>query len=191
MKKDLYQTVTDTIVRDLEFGIRTWMQPGETGGEGGQLNRPLRANGAAYQGINVLMLWASASENGFLSPTWMSFKQAQEIGAHVRKGEKGTMVVYAGTLTRTEINEQTGEEAERGIPFLKSYTVFNADQIEGLPAQYVKPAITILDPDRVPRPIRIDQRRSVYPLLPMTHGTIWKSPLSDAPFARRQRARGC
>lgn len=148
MKKDLYQTVTDTIVRDLEFGIRTWMQPWETGGEGGQLNRPLRANGAPYQGINVLMLWASASENGFLSPTWMSFKQAQELGAHVRKGEKGTMVVYAGALTRTEINEQTGEEAERSIPFLKSYSVFNADQIEGLPAQYVKPAITILDPDQ-------------------------------------------
>ncbi len=69
MKKDLYQTVTDAIVKDLEFGIRPWMQPWETGGEGGQLNRPLRANGAAYQGINVLMLWASAAENGFLSPT--------------------------------------------------------------------------------------------------------------------------
>ncbi|WP_127754363.1 zincin-like metallopeptidase domain-containing protein [Devosia sp. 1566] len=145
MKKDLYQTVTDTIIKDLKFGIRPWMQPWETGGEGGQLNRPLRANGAAYQGINVLMLWASASENGFLSPTWMSFKQAQELGAHVRKGEKGTMVVYAGTLTRTEINEQTGEEAERGIPFLKSYTVFNADQIEGLPARFLQPPVVMLD----------------------------------------------
>lgn len=145
MKNDLYQTVTDAIVKDLEFGIRPWMQPWETGGEGGQLNRPLRANGVAYQGINVLMLWASAAENGFLSPTRMSFKQAQELGAHVRKGEKGTMVVYAGTLTRTEINEQTEEEAERGIPFLKSYSVFNADQIEGLPEQYIKPPVTLLD----------------------------------------------
>lgn len=148
MKKDLYQTVTDTIIRDLEFGIRPWMQPWETGGEGGQLNRPLRVNGEAYRGINVLMLWASAVENGFSSPSWMSFKQARDMGAHVRKGERGTLVVYAGTLTRTELNEQTGEECERGIPFLKSYSVFNADQIEGLPAQYIKPALTIRNPDQ-------------------------------------------
>ena len=148
MKKDLYQTVTDAIVKDLDFGIRPWLQPWETGGEGRQLHRPLRATGEAYQGINVVMLWASAAENGFLSPTWMSFRQAQELGAHVRKGERGTTIVYAGTLTRTEINEQTGEESERGISFLKSYSVFNADQIEGLPAQYVKPAIAILDPDQ-------------------------------------------
>jgi antirestriction protein ArdC len=148
VKKDLYQTVTDTIIKDLEFGIRPWMQPWIVGGEGSQLNRPLRANGEAYRGINVLMLWGSAAENGFSSPTWMSFKQAQDMGAHVRKGERGTMVVYAGTLTRTEMNEQTGEESERGIPFLKSYSVFNADQINGLPVQYVKPAIAILNPDQ-------------------------------------------
>jgi antirestriction protein ArdC len=146
VKKDLYQTVTDTIIRDLEFGIRPWLQPWIVGGEGGQLNRPLRANGEPYRGINVLMLWGSAAENGFSSPTWMSFKQAHDIGAHVKKGERGTMVVYAGTVTRTELNEQTGEESERGVPFLKSYSVFNADQIEGLPAKFIKPPVTILDP---------------------------------------------
>ncbi|MEO5807024.1 zincin-like metallopeptidase domain-containing protein [Devosia sp.] len=146
MKKDLYQTVTDTIIKDLEFGIRPWMQPWIVGGEGGQLNRPLRVNGEAYRGINVLMLWGSAAENGFSSPTWISFKQAQGMGAHVRKGERGTMVLYGGTLTRTKLNEQIGEENERGIPFLKSYSVFNADQIEGLPAKLVKPPVKMLDP---------------------------------------------
>lgn len=148
MKKDLYQTVTDTIIKDLEFGIRPWLQPWIVGGEGGQLNRPLRANGEAYRGINVLMLWCSAAENGFSSPTWMSFKQAQDMGAHVKKGERSTLAVYAGTLTRTELNEQTGEEDERGIPFLKSYSVFNADQIEGLPTKFIKPAMTMLDPSK-------------------------------------------
>ncbi|WP_332702630.1 ArdC family protein [Devosia sp.] len=146
MKKDLYQTVTDTIIKDLEFGIRPWLQPWIVGGEGGQLNRPLRANGEAYRGINVLMLWASAAENGFSSPTWMSFRQAQDMGAHVKKGERGTMVVYAGTLVRSEMNEQTGEDSARSIPFLKSYSVFNADQIEGLPAKMTKPPVTMLDP---------------------------------------------
>lgn len=148
MKKDLYQTVTDTIIKDLEFGIRPWMQPWIVGGEGSQLNRPLRANGEAYRGINVLMLWGAAAENGFSSPTWMTFKQAQDVGANIRKGERGTLVVYAGTLTRTELDDRTGEEDERGIPFLKSYSVFNADQIEGLPAKFIKPPVAILAPTK-------------------------------------------
>jgi N-terminal domain of anti-restriction factor ArdC len=64
VKKDLYQTVTDTIIKDLEFGIRPWLQPWIVGGEDGQLNRPLRANGEPYRVINVLMLWGSS-----ISPT--------------------------------------------------------------------------------------------------------------------------
>jgi antirestriction protein ArdC len=144
VKKDLYQTVTDTIIKDLEFGIRPWVQPWNVGGEGDKLNRPLRATGEAYRGKNVLMLWASAAENGFSSPTWMSFKQARDMGAHVSKGERGTMVVYAGTLSRAEMNGKT-EESERKIPFLKSYSVFNADQIEGLPARLIKPPEVLLD----------------------------------------------
>lgn len=66
----------------------------------------------------------------------MTFRQAKELGDHVRKGEKGELVVYANTLTRTETDEQTGEDVERAIPFMKGYTVFNAEQIEDLPADY-------------------------------------------------------
>ena len=62
----------------------------------------------------------------------MTFRQAQELGAHVRKGEKGELVVYANTITRTEVDEDTGEEVEHAIPFMKGYTVFNVEQIEGL-----------------------------------------------------------
>lgn len=54
----------------------------------------------------------------------------------MRKGEKGSLVVYANTITRTEQDEATGEETERDIPFMKGYTVFNAEQIEGLPAHF-------------------------------------------------------
>jgi antirestriction protein ArdC len=66
----------------------------------------------------------------------MTFKQAQELGAHVRKGEKGSLVIYADTIHKTETDEATGEEIERAIPFMKGYTVFNCEQIEGLPAHY-------------------------------------------------------
>jgi antirestriction protein ArdC len=65
---------------------------------------------------------------GYAAPIWMTFKQAQELGAHVRKGEKGNLVVYASTVTRTETDEETGEEQDRDIPFLKGYTVFNVEQ---------------------------------------------------------------
>lgn len=66
----------------------------------------------------------------------MTFKQAQELGGHVRKGEKGSLVVYANTLTKTEHNDNTGEDEEHKIPFMKGYTVFNVEQIDELPAHY-------------------------------------------------------
>ena len=65
----------------------------------------------------------------------MTFKQALDLNAHVRKGEKGSLVVYANSFTRTE-EDAEGQEIEREIPFLKGYTVFNVEQIEGLPEHY-------------------------------------------------------
>lgn len=73
---------------------------------------------------------------GFASPIWMTFKQALELNAHVRKGEKGSLVVYANSITRKETDGSTGEEIDREIHFMKGYTVFNVEQIEGLPAHY-------------------------------------------------------
>jgi len=103
-------------------------------------------NGLAYQGINVLVLWAEAMTKGYSAPIWMTFRQALELDAHVRKGERGSTVVYASTLTRTGTDAETGEESEQSIPFLKSYTVFNVEQIEGLPAHFHAIAEPRLDP---------------------------------------------
>jgi antirestriction protein ArdC len=66
---------------------------------------------------------------------WLTFKQALELGGCVRKGEKGELVVYADRIVRAETNDK-GEDVERQIPFLKGYTVFNAEQCENLPPQY-------------------------------------------------------
>ena len=73
----------------------------ERGARGRQDYASLRSNFVPYQGINVLMLWAEAVEKGFAAPIWMTFKQALELGGHVRKGEKGSLVVYASSITRT------------------------------------------------------------------------------------------
>jgi antirestriction protein ArdC len=145
MKQDVYQRVTDKIVADLEKGELTWVKPWNSGNMDGKVVRPLRHNGVPYSGINVLMLWGAAVESSFSSPFWMTFKQAQELGAHVRKGEKGSLVVYANTITRTEEGED-GSEEERTIPFMKGYTVFNVEQIEGLPAHYHAKAEAAIDP---------------------------------------------
>jgi len=101
----------------------------------GRITRPLRHNGQPYTGINVVLLWSEAVARGFRSPIWMRFKQASELGAHVRKGETGSTVVYASRFTKTETDAH-GDEIERDIPFLKAYTVFCVDQIDGLPEHY-------------------------------------------------------
>ena len=92
-----------------------------------------------------MMLWASAMTQNFAAPIWMTFKQAKELNANVRKGSKGTLVVYADRLTKTEVNKD-GQENERDIYFMKGYTVFNVEQIEGLPPHFYAVAAPQLDP---------------------------------------------
>lgn len=142
---DLYSKITDRIVKDLDKGVRPWVKPWSVGNGTGRITRALRHNGMPYQGINTLLLWSETVAKGFVSPIWMTFKQSVELGGHVRKGETGTTVVYASRFTRTEIDAQ-GDEVERGIPFLKAYTVFCADQIEGLPAHYYAVPEPVVDP---------------------------------------------
>lgn len=146
MKTDVYERITAQIIADLESGVKPWLKPWNAEHAAGRITRPLRFNAVPYQGINVIMLWSAAVAAGFAAPIWMTFKQALELGGHVRKGEKGQLVVYADRIHRTEINESTGEEQERDIPFMKGYTVFNVEQIDGLPAHYYAMAEARLDP---------------------------------------------
>jgi antirestriction protein ArdC len=136
MKQDVYSRITDKIVADLEAGVRPWHQPWNAEHAAGKITRPLRFNGAPYSGINVVMLWSEAVDRGYSAPIWMTFRQAGELGGHVRKGEHGSSVVYASTFKKSEQDAETGEDIERDIPFMKGYTVFNVEQIEGLPDHY-------------------------------------------------------
>jgi antirestriction protein ArdC len=88
----------------------------------------------------------SALSQNFAAPIWMTYRQATELGAHVRKGEKGSLVVYANAITRTEHDEKSGEDIEREIPYMKGYTVFNVEQIEDLSEIYYAKAVPTLDP---------------------------------------------
>jgi len=145
-KPDIYTRITNQIVVALEQGVKPWTQPWNAAHAAGAVSRPLRYNGQPYSGINVLTLWASAMERQFAAPIWMTFKQAIELGGHVRKGEKGSPVVYANTIVRTEEGDD-GQDEERAIPFLKAYTVFNIEQIDELPAHYYARAESSVNPD--------------------------------------------
>ena len=77
----------------------------------------------------------AALRRGPSIPLWLTYKQAAELGGQVRKGEKGSLVVYADTFTKAGTDEK-GAEIETTIPFMKGYTVFNAEQVDGLPAHF-------------------------------------------------------
>jgi antirestriction protein ArdC len=112
--------------------------------------RPLRFNGVPYSGINILMLWADAVKQGFASPTWMTYRQAcEQLDAHVRKGEKGS-TSRLRELYHAHRTDGDGEEAEREIHYMKGYTVFNVEQIEGLrEIYYAKPEIKTTPVERI------------------------------------------
>lgn len=166
--QDPYTRITDRILAELDQGVRPWLKPWSSDALAGRVTRPLRATGEPYRGINVILLWMEAVASGYASPTWMTYRQAQSLGAQVRKGEKGAPVVYYGSTTTTKPDEQTGEDREDGFRFLKSYTVFNIEQIEGLPDRFT-PA-----PIEAPAPAfdRIEQAEAFFSGIPaeVRHG---------------------
>jgi antirestriction protein ArdC len=133
---DVYTRVTTHIVAELEKGVRPWHQPWNAQHAAGRISRPLRHNGQPYSGINVICLWMEAESRGFASPFWLTFQQAKALKGSVKKGESGSKVVYASTFKKTNNNNEDGDETESEIRFLKQYTVFAADQIDGLPAHF-------------------------------------------------------
>jgi len=147
-RTNLYDEVTARIITELEAGRVPWVQPwGRPGGTAPGLPRNA-LTARHYSGVNVLILWGAVIEHGFPSQGWLTFKQALEAGGCVRKGERGTTVVYADRFTPEAEKAravETGGDAKT-IPFLKRFTVFNVAQCEGL-----RPGLA---PEPVPLPER-------------------------------------
>jgi antirestriction protein ArdC len=135
-RASLYDEITDKIIAELEAGRVPWVQPWGTAAAKTPLSMPKNAStDRQYSGINVLILWGAVIERGFTGQSWLTFRQALSLGGHVRKGERGTTVVYADRFVPSDEKRhaaETGEEAQ-AIPFLKRFTVFNTDQCEALP----------------------------------------------------------
>ncbi len=135
-RTSLYDEITGKIIGDLETGRVPWVQPWGTAAAKAPLAMPSNAaTGRHYSGINVLILWGAVIEHGFPGQSWLTFRQALALGGNVRKGERGTTVVYADRFVPDDEKRrarETGDEAQ-AVPFLKRFTVFNAAQCEGLP----------------------------------------------------------
>ncbi|MBR0683970.1 DUF1738 domain-containing protein [Roseomonas eburnea] len=154
-RANLYDEITDRIIAELETGRLPWVQPWGTSGVAAPLALPKNAStGRRYSGINVLILWGAVVERGYAGQSWLTFRQALALGGSVRKGERGTTVVYADRFIPGEERQraqETGKDA-RAIHFLKRFTVFNVEQCDGLPpelAAAAAPADTSLIEPRV------------------------------------------
>jgi antirestriction protein ArdC len=129
---DKCAAVTAQIIDQLDAGIAPWVRPWTTTGIS---DMPTNfATRRTYRGANVLNLWMAQTALGYETAEWMTFKQARDLDACVRKGEHGTPVFFVSSLDREEKNAK-GEIVEKRIPFWKSFTVFNIAQIDGLPAR--------------------------------------------------------
>jgi antirestriction protein ArdC len=128
MKNQVYQIITDKIIAELQTGNIVWNRGWKCG-----LPKNL-ISGESYRGINLLLL----SFSKFESPYFLTFKQAQDLGGSVKKGEKGTMITFFKNFSTKTTRNQDGSEDEEDITteqayfVLRYYTVFNSEQCENL-----------------------------------------------------------
>lgn len=139
MKQRANERITETIIKQLEANSAPiwsmpWRTMAKTFGQG--TDGPFPANhvsGKSYSGVNILLLWSARKEQGFSRNRWMTFKQAKAKGGSVRKGERGTSICFASTYKKeSDRLDAQGQPMLEDRNFLKTYTVFNLDQIDGL-----------------------------------------------------------
>jgi antirestriction protein ArdC len=134
---DIYQTITDKIITELEAGTAPWVRPWS--GEADPFPRNALSQ-RPYRGINNVLLGMEAHGRGFTSNQWLTFRQAHHLGGHVRKGERASTIIYYEARMVEKDDADTvadGDEAEkRFVPLLKVFSVFNLDQVDDLPATH-------------------------------------------------------
>ena len=134
-RTSLYQEITDKIIAELEAGRLPWVQPWGTSAVQAPLAMPKNAaTQRRYSGINVLILWGAVVQHGFPGQNWLTFRQALSLDGNVRKGERGTTVVFADRFIPDQERARAREQGDEpnAIPFLKRFTVFNVAQCDGL-----------------------------------------------------------
>ena len=128
-RRDVEQEVTDKIIDALENGNVPWEKGWSSIAGKGHCNA---VTGHVYRGMNVILTAMSAGAQGFGSHQWVTFKQAKDNGGNIKKGEKGTLIIFNKPVIVKDKDDPTNEDKERTIWVVKGYTIFNLDQTEGL-----------------------------------------------------------
>jgi antirestriction protein ArdC len=159
-KAHVFEQITAQVIEAMQRDdIAPWQRPWSVSGTGGGLPRNA-VSGKPYRGINVIALVATSWAKGYTDAQWLTFKQARDLGGHVRKGEKGTQIVFWKILER----EVEGKASK--FPMARTYTVFNVQQCEGLPAAETVDAAPV-DPEA----LNVKAEAIIAsPICPIVHG---------------------
>ena len=128
---DVYEKVTTRIIEAIEAGAGGWISPWIRPGTRFEIPKNV-LTGNDYHGLNVLSTWLDAYDKGFERQLWATFKQWQELGYAVRKGEKGTIIVKYGEWTPKNAETKDGEEGQKML-YARASWVFNAEQVTDYP----------------------------------------------------------
>ena len=155
-KRDIYAETTAAMITLLEGDkLGNWKASWNRTTSRGM---PVKHDGKAYRGVNVLMLWCAQQDNGFKSNCWMTYRQAETYGGNVIKGERSkARSILFKPFTKGE-KQEGGEVKEKSFLMIRDYAVFNVDQIENLPERFyasITPSAGFVNPDE--RTDRIDE----------------------------------
>ncbi len=130
--RDLYQEITDNVIAALERGTAPWRKPWTAEDNGFGVTLPINhISGRPYSGINIMLLWMAGMDNGYTSNRWLTFNGARKLGGHIKAGQHGTEVILFRRIEIEEKNKE-GKTEKKQIPLIRSFTVFNLDQCDGI-----------------------------------------------------------
>lgn len=128
-KRDVYQSITDQIVASIEAGAGKFMMPWHRDTATTMPTNVLTGN--TYNGVNIVALWAAAEQCGFTTGYWATYKQWSLLGGQVRKGEKGSVVVFYKQESVDVSDTASGEKKNKSVLYARSSRVFNIEQVDG------------------------------------------------------------
>ena len=142
-KTNIYEEITHKIIAALEDGVNPWAKPWQGVSYGAFRNA---ITNRPYRGMNIILLNLMALMNGYVDPRWLTFRNADQLGGRIKKGEKGVPVIFWKFLPLKDREEDAAkepmindEEEQKVIPFARAYTVFNVEQCEGLDLPELEP----------------------------------------------------
>jgi antirestriction protein ArdC len=174
MKKDLYETITSRILDALDKGTVPWRMPWRRAN--GDTFPISISTGKHYRGMNCFLLQLSAHVRGFENNRWVTFNQAKALGGGVRKGAKGELVVF---WKKWEVKDATAKDGKKTVPVLRYFNVFNASEVDGLPARFIPAPVEITPHDSIGSAEAIVSGMPQAPVIRHEGGRAFYRPATD------------